>query len=151
MAKDIIVLGIHDGHNAGAALIKNGSVIAAMQEERLNNVKNYSGTPNQAILSVLEIANIHPSEINVIAIAGLVRSHSPIKERPFHVRMYERYAFLFKSHYINSLLINTLHKLRNMRELQLFFQSIKIGNMDILFCKTSCSTWRLCPLSMSLG
>ena len=35
--RDIIVLGINDGHDAGAALIKNGQVIAAVQEERLNN------------------------------------------------------------------------------------------------------------------
>ena len=45
MKKDVIILGIHDGHNAGAALIKNGSVAAAIQEERLTNIKNHSGTP----------------------------------------------------------------------------------------------------------
>jgi predicted NodU family carbamoyl transferase len=35
MKRDIVVLGIHNGHNASAALIKNGSVVAAIQEERL--------------------------------------------------------------------------------------------------------------------
>ena len=39
----VIILGIHDGHNAGVALIKDGEVIAAINEERLNNIKNYSG------------------------------------------------------------------------------------------------------------
>ena len=33
MKKDVIILGIHDGHNAGAALTKNGSVAAAIQED----------------------------------------------------------------------------------------------------------------------
>ena len=36
MEKDVVVLGIHDGHEASAALIKNGEVIAAIAEERLN-------------------------------------------------------------------------------------------------------------------
>lgn len=35
MKKDVIILGIHDGHNAGAALIKNGSVAAAIQEDKI--------------------------------------------------------------------------------------------------------------------
>ena len=30
------VLGIHDGHSSSAALIEDGKVIAAIQEERLN-------------------------------------------------------------------------------------------------------------------
>jgi carbamoyltransferase len=68
MKKNIIVLGIHDGHNASAALVKNGSVVAAIQEERLVNEKNYSGTPRNSIRKVFEIANIHPSDVDLIAI-----------------------------------------------------------------------------------
>lgn len=30
MSKDIIVLGVHDGHEASAALVKNGMVMAAI-------------------------------------------------------------------------------------------------------------------------
>ncbi len=41
---NVTILGIHDGHNAGTALVKNGKVLAAMSEERLNNIKNYSGS-----------------------------------------------------------------------------------------------------------
>jgi len=49
MKKDVIILGIHDGHNAGAALIKNGSVAAAIQEERLTNIKNHCGTSSKPV------------------------------------------------------------------------------------------------------
>ena len=49
MTKDIIILGIHDGHEASAALVKNGEVIAAIAEERLTNIKNHYGTPFNAI------------------------------------------------------------------------------------------------------
>ena len=39
------ILGIHDGHNAAAALLIQGRVVAALQEERLTRVKNQGGIP----------------------------------------------------------------------------------------------------------
>ena len=118
MKKDITVLGIHDGHNAGAALIKNGSVTAALQEERLNNIKNYSSTSINAIRAVFDIAKVDPSDVNVIAIAGLIHSHAPLKERPLHVKMHEQHAGLFKYRTVNSFLIKILHKKRQIAELR---------------------------------
>ena len=64
----MIVLGIHDGHNAGAALIKDGKVLSAISEERLNNIKNYFGPPLLSIQKVYEIAGIEPEETDLIAI-----------------------------------------------------------------------------------
>jgi carbamoyltransferase len=46
------VLGIHDGHNASAALLHNGRVIAAVQEERPQGLKNALGMPRAAIQDV---------------------------------------------------------------------------------------------------
>ena len=37
-------------------LIKNGEVIAAIQEERLNNIKHFAGVPEKSILEVFKIA-----------------------------------------------------------------------------------------------
>jgi hypothetical protein len=34
------VLGIHDGHNASAVLLEDGKISYAVQEERLNRIKN---------------------------------------------------------------------------------------------------------------
>ncbi len=45
----IVTLGINDGHTAGAALVRDGQVVAAIQEERLVNIKNYSGVPHKSI------------------------------------------------------------------------------------------------------
>jgi len=36
---------IHDAHDAGAALVKNGSIIAAINEERFTKRKNDVGFP----------------------------------------------------------------------------------------------------------
>ena len=90
MKKSVTVLGIHDGHDAGAALIRSGKGLAALQEERPRAIKHYSGTPEQSIKDVFKIANVNPTESDLIAIAGLVRTHAPLKERPLRVRLFER-------------------------------------------------------------
>ena len=53
--RNITVLGINDGHDCGAALIRNGKVIAAIQEERLSNIKHHSGVPELSIKEVFKI------------------------------------------------------------------------------------------------
>jgi len=40
MKKNVFILGIHDDHNAGVSLVKNGKVLFAISEERLRNIKN---------------------------------------------------------------------------------------------------------------
>lgn len=67
---DIIVLGINDGHDAGAALVMNGSVLAAIQEERLNNIKHFAGIPEKSIGLVFNVAKIHPSQVSLIALVS---------------------------------------------------------------------------------
>ena len=66
-----IILGIHVGHDSGASLIQNGKILAAISEERIRNLKHYSGTPTKSILEVLNIAKVDPSEVTTVAIAGL--------------------------------------------------------------------------------
>ena len=45
----MIVLGIHDGHNCGSALFKDGNLICALSEERVTRNKNEYGFPIHAI------------------------------------------------------------------------------------------------------
>ncbi|MBJ26648.1 MAG: hypothetical protein CL567_03195 [Alphaproteobacteria bacterium] len=63
-------LGIHDGHNCGAALIIDGVVVAAVNEERLSRKKNDSGYPRQAIEDVLKIGRISPKDLNEVIFAS---------------------------------------------------------------------------------
>src|SRR3989304_107052 len=70
MAKDVITLGINDGHNAGAALVRNGDVAAAIQEERLVNEKNYSGVPRRAIHEGFRISGVQPGDGDGGALVG---------------------------------------------------------------------------------
>jgi len=82
------VLGIHDGHNAAAALVQDGRVVAAIQEERLNRVKNWSGFPEKAALRVLEMASCGPDDLDAIAMNG---DHMPYPmDREALMSEYER-------------------------------------------------------------
>ena len=64
------ILGIHDGHNAAAALLENGRIAAAVQEERLTGVKNQGGLPREAIGDVLLAAGGALTEIEKVALNG---------------------------------------------------------------------------------
>jgi carbamoyltransferase len=133
MKRDVLVLGIHDGHNAGAALIKNGTVLAAINEERTNNVKNSSGPPLNAIRKVFQISGASPADVSIIAMVGLLRTHAPLKERPLHVKLYERLTPYVHGHAFCNLLVKTLHKYRRMDELTALFKEMGIADREIFF------------------
>ena len=69
-SNDIIVLGITDGHNAGACILRNGKIEYAISEERISRKKNEAGYPKLAIEKILELSNVKVEEINSIALAG---------------------------------------------------------------------------------
>jgi len=64
------VLGVHDGHNAAAALMESGTIVAAVQEERIVREKNRGGLPVNAIREVLEISKLKPTDVSYVALGG---------------------------------------------------------------------------------
>ncbi len=64
------ILGISQGHDAAAALVKNGKVVAAAEEERFNRVKHSVGygTPVLAAKFCMDYANITPADIDIVAV-----------------------------------------------------------------------------------
>ncbi len=89
----MLVLGIHDGHNASACVVRDGVVLAALAEERLTNVKNQSGVPRLAIQKVLEISGVDPEDIDVVAVSSLLRAGDPLAPRAWPLRVLERIPF----------------------------------------------------------
>ncbi len=65
------ILGIYDGHNATATLIKDGVVVGSVSEERFNGIKNYIGFPYKSIDWLLENESISGSDIDHVAIPRL--------------------------------------------------------------------------------
>ena len=64
------ILGISMGFNSSAALMIDGKIVAAQQEERFNRIKNYDTWPGKAIDSCLKIANISRKELDAVVWAG---------------------------------------------------------------------------------
>jgi carbamoyltransferase len=66
----MIVLGINAFHgDASAALVRDGVLVAAIEEERLNRRKHCAGFPALAAQAVLAGAGIAPGEIDHVAIS----------------------------------------------------------------------------------
>lgn len=66
----MIVLGINAYHgDVSAALIRDGELIAAIEEERFRRVKHWAGFPTAAIHACLAMAGITPREVDHFAIS----------------------------------------------------------------------------------
>ena len=64
------ILGINAFHgDASAALIKNGTLVSAIEEERLNRRKHCAGFPSMAVRAVLAEGGVDPSELDHVAIS----------------------------------------------------------------------------------
>src|SRR5262249_29916179 len=65
----MLILGIHDAHDAGAALMIDGRVLAAAQEERFTGLKGDYGYPAHAIAFCLRQASLDAKDIDFVALA----------------------------------------------------------------------------------
>jgi len=71
------ILGIVEGHNCSAALLKDGEIVAVCFEERLSRLKNDFGFPKQSIDYCLEYAGIEPKQIDHVA---MVTTNLPLAQ-----------------------------------------------------------------------
>jgi len=65
-----IVLGLSYSYDSGAALLVDGEIVAAINEERINRIKMYSGFPALSIAECLHIAGIAPAQVTRVAVGG---------------------------------------------------------------------------------
>lgn len=63
------ILGIGDHVSCGSALVRDGKLIAAINDERLVREKMVFGVPRESIKMILKTHNISPENIDAIAIA----------------------------------------------------------------------------------
>ncbi len=74
------ILGIYDGtHDAGAALVRGGALVAAASEERFSRLKGAGGWPSAAVRSVLRTAGVGLPEVDHVAFAGLVNPNPGLR------------------------------------------------------------------------
>lgn len=63
------ILGIWDGHDSGAAIIKDNQILVALNEERLTRRKLEIHFPEQSIKGCLNHMNLTPNEIRHVAVS----------------------------------------------------------------------------------
>ncbi|RMH05968.1 MAG: carbamoyltransferase [Nitrospirae bacterium] len=64
------ILGVYDHMISGAAILEDGHVTAAVNEERLARKKYVMGFPRLSITEVMRLANVKPQEIDAVAVAS---------------------------------------------------------------------------------
>jgi len=69
------VLGIGTHISCGSALLKDGKIIAAVNDERLVREKMVLGFPRASIKKVLSMANVQANEIDYVAVATRRQHH----------------------------------------------------------------------------
>ena len=72
----MVILGVNAYHgDAGAALLVDGKLVAAVEEERFNRVKHWAGLPVEAIRYCLEAAGVGIEEVDHLAISRNPAAH----------------------------------------------------------------------------
>jgi carbamoyltransferase len=70
------VLGLNAYHgDVSAALVRDGQLIAAVEEERFRRIKHCAGFPHQAIRACLEMGGIAPADVDLFAVSRDPRAH----------------------------------------------------------------------------
>lgn len=129
--RNVTILGINDMHDAGAALIRNGKVLAAVQEERLRNIKHYGGFPALSLKQVFEISEIHPSEVDAIALATLCGGLHPMNEKALSERIITKISPLFASHAFSRVYVEIFRHFRNLKPLLNALKELALENKEI--------------------
>jgi len=76
------VLSFSQEHEAGAAIIKNGKIVAAINEERLTRVKNQDGFPYLSIPAVLRLAGMTHNDIEHVVIPEISKLRDILTNLP---------------------------------------------------------------------
>ena len=127
------ILGIHDGHNASVALLEDGKIVAAIQEERLTRIKNHDTFPSQAVQHVLENKGLTPDDIDIIAFNGFHMPKNVTKEETLR----EFYESQSVKTYIKRLIkrtpANSLYRSKRKKERIKSIKSLGFTKSKVLF------------------
>ena len=72
----MIILGINAYHgDVSAALVRDGELVAAVEEERFRRIKHWAGFPDAAIASCLAMAGVSAGDVDAFAISRNPRAN----------------------------------------------------------------------------
>jgi carbamoyltransferase len=85
------ILGIWDGHDAGAALLEDNKIIFASNEERYTKRKLEIKFPHNSIAAALSYANLKPSDIEEVAFPTAEFAKTASRLLPYQQEVYYRF------------------------------------------------------------
>ena len=129
------ILGIHYGHDGGVAIVQNGKVVAAINEERIRNLKHYNGIPSFSLNEIFKISKIHPSEIDAIAIVGIsdVTKFSESSAFPIYAHLYYTWNPITLNPKTASSFTSHNYRFRDIDEIKTILTEIGVPLKEILF------------------
>jgi len=76
MSKPVNILGINAYHgDVSAVLLRDGEVVAAVEEERFRRIKHVAGFPTESIHACLEMGGIDGRDVHHVAVSRNPRAH----------------------------------------------------------------------------
>ena len=78
----MIILGIADNHDSGAAVVIDGRIVSAVNQERIDRVKNSGAFPWGAIDSALEVAGVKEREVDRIVVGTAFTPSAFMRSNP---------------------------------------------------------------------
>ena len=139
------VLGITMSHHSSACVLKDGELVAAVAEERLDRVKFSAAFPQRSIRWVLEASGVRPQEIDVVAFGtkSEIFDSNRAQEREYRLltRLVEVAARLLPLSFIGAALWRVLYvnlvgwwrKHCMLRDWGGFFDQLGIGRDKIVY------------------
>ena len=73
----MVILGISDGADAAAAIVVDGRIAAAVEQERIDRVRHSAAFPSAAIDAALDTAGVRARDVDRIVIGGGTRPGLP--------------------------------------------------------------------------
>jgi carbamoyltransferase len=67
----MVTLAINEGINSSVVASEDGRILLALQEERLNRVKNFMGFPHEALAFTLAYLGLEPDGVDAVALSNL--------------------------------------------------------------------------------
>ena len=78
----MIILGIADNHDAGAAVVADGELISAVNQERIDRVKHSGAFPWGAIDAALEAAGLRPRDVDRVVFGTAFTPSAALRAMP---------------------------------------------------------------------
>ena len=121
-------LGLNIFHaDSSSCLMKNGKLVCAFEEERLNRIKHWAGLPIESIKACLNHANISLDQVNYIAINSNFFSNF-FQKLKYSLSNFSNYKYLYSK---------IIHKFKKSSFHQILIKEFNLSKKPFVSCEIS--------------